>query len=203
MVPLGCAVRDSRDHHAARADWRLRGDAFTVGRYGVASSCLGQLVAAVYIACLLFIVVGWSRGSARRLQHIPVPALLGEEIRSCRHLVVRVGAAAPHGELEHVGCSKPVVGLVVPAGYSFNLDGTAVYMARRRCSSPQASHVELTLRQESHPRRAHADIEGAAAVTGSGFVTLAATLARSRRFRRRPRCCRRRRFMSEARAITN
>ena len=108
--------------------------------------------------------------------------------------------------MERLGCSKPVVGLVVPAGYSFNLDGTAIYMTMAAVFVAQASGVDLTLGQELGMLAVLlVTSKGAAAVTGSGFVTLAATLAA---FPTVPVAGLTLlvgvdRFMSEARAITN
>jgi aerobic C4-dicarboxylate transport protein len=109
-------------------------------------------------------------------------------------------------KLEYLGCSKPVVGLVVPTGYSFNLDGTAIYMTMGMMFVAQASGVELSLRQQLAMLGVLLiTSKGAAAVTGSGFVTLAATLAA---FPAIPVAGLALllgvdRFMSEARAITN
>ena len=81
-------------------------------------------------------------------------------------------------KLEHLGCAKPVVGLVVPTGYSFNLDGTSIYMTMAAIFVAQAQGVELSLRQMLGLLAVLLlTSKGAAAVTGSGFVTLAATLA--------------------------
>jgi aerobic C4-dicarboxylate transport protein len=183
--------------------------AFTVGRYGVASLVsLGQLVAAVYVACLLFVVVGMGAVAAlvgfnifRFLRYIGEEILIVLGTSSSESALPRLMA-----KLERVGCSKPVVGLVVPAGYSFNLDGTAVYMAMAALFIAQASRVDLTLQQELGILAVlMLTSKGAAAVTGSGFVTLAATLAA---FPTIPVAGLTLllgvdRFMSEARAITN
>ena len=109
-------------------------------------------------------------------------------------------------KLEHLGCAKPVVGLVVPTGYSFNLDGTSIYMTMAAIFVAQASGVHLTIAQELGILAVLLlTSKGAAAVTGSGFVTLAATLAA---FPTIPVAGLTLllgvdRFMSEARAITN
>jgi aerobic C4-dicarboxylate transport protein len=109
-------------------------------------------------------------------------------------------------KLEDLGCAKPVVGLVIPTGYSFNLDGTAIYMTMGMMFVAQASGVDLTLGQELGMLAVLlVTSKGAAAVTGSGFVTLAATLAA---FPTVPVAGLTLlvgvdRFMSEARAITN
>src|SRR4249920_2719735 len=109
-------------------------------------------------------------------------------------------------KLERIGCPKPVVGLVVPTGYSFNLDGTSIYMTMAALFVAQASGVQLSLGQQlSLLGILLLTSKGAAAVTGSGFITLAATLSA---FPSIPLAGLALllgvdRFMSEARAITN
>jgi aerobic C4-dicarboxylate transport protein len=109
-------------------------------------------------------------------------------------------------KLEHLGCSRPVVGLVIPTGYSFNLDGTSIYMTMAALFISQASHVHLRLGEEIGMLAIlMLTSKGAAAVTGGGFVTLAATLSA---FPSIPVAGLTLllgvdRFMSEARAITN
>jgi aerobic C4-dicarboxylate transport protein len=183
--------------------------AFTIGRYGITSLIsLGQLIAAVYLACAAFVVIGL--GSVAALAGINIFKFLryiSEEI------VIVLGTSSSESalprlmaKLERLGCAKPVVGLVVPAGYSFNLDGTAVYMAMGSLFVAQASSVDLTLGQQLGMLAVlMVASKGAAAVTGSGFVTLAATLAA---FPAIPVAGLTLllgidRFMSEARAITN
>jgi aerobic C4-dicarboxylate transport protein len=183
--------------------------AFTIGRYGVGTLVsLGQLIAAVYLACALFVVVGL--GSVAAIAGINIFKFLryiGEEI------LIVLGTSSSESalprlmaKLERLGCAKPVVGLVVPAGYSFNLDGTAVYMAMGSLFVAQASSVDLTFGQQLGMMAVlMLASKGAAAVTGSGFVTLAATLAA---FPSVPVAGLTLllgidRFMSEARAITN
>jgi aerobic C4-dicarboxylate transport protein len=183
--------------------------AFTVGRYGIASLVsLGQLVAAVYLACLCFVLVGMGVVAALvGFNILKFLRYIGEEI------LIVLGTSSSESalprlmvKLEHLGVSKPVVGLVVPAGYSFNLDGTAVYMAMAALFIAQASRVELSLGQELGILAVlMLTSKGAAAVAGSGFVTLAATLAA---FPTIPVAGLTLllgvdRFMSEARSITN
>ena len=109
-------------------------------------------------------------------------------------------------KLERIGCPKPVVGLVVPTGYSFNLDGTSIYMTMAALFVAQASGVHLSFGQQlSLLGILLLTSKGAAAVTGSGFITLAATLSA---FPNIPLAGLALllgvdRFMSEARAITN
>jgi aerobic C4-dicarboxylate transport protein len=81
-------------------------------------------------------------------------------------------------KLEKLGCSKPVVGLVVPTGYSFNLDGTNIYMTMAALFVAQATNTDLTLTQElTILFVAMLTSKGASGITGAGFITLAATLA--------------------------
>ena len=183
--------------------------AFTVGRYGVGSLVsLGQLMAGVYLACLIFIFgfmgpLAYAAGFSlvKFLKYIGEEILIVLGTSSSESVLPRIMA-----KLEHLGCSKPVVGLVVPTGYSFNLDGTAIYMTMGLMFVAQASGVDLSLRQQLAMLGVLlVTSKGAAAVTGSGFVTLAATLAA---FPAIPVAGLALllgvdRFMSEARAITN
>jgi aerobic C4-dicarboxylate transport protein len=183
--------------------------AFTVGRYGIGSLVsLGQLMAGVYLACLLFIflVLGPLAMSAgfsivKFLKYIGEEILIVLGTSSSESVLPRIMA-----KLEYLGCAKPVVGLVVPTGYSFNLDGTAIYMTMGMMFVAQASGVNLPLAQQLGMLAVLlVTSKGAAAVTGSGFVTLAATLAA---FPTVPVAGLTLlvgvdRFMSEARAITN
>ena len=183
--------------------------AFTVGRYGIGSLLsLGSLMAGVYLTCALFVVIvlgGILRvcglGLIRFLRYI------GEEI------LIVLGTSSSESALprlmvkmERLGCSKRVVGLVVPAGYSFNLDGTAIYMSMAAVFVAQASGVELSAREQlSILAILMLTSNGAAGVTGSGFITLAATLAAIPAI---PPAALALlvgvdRFMSEVRAITN
>jgi aerobic C4-dicarboxylate transport protein len=183
--------------------------AFTVGRYGIASLVsLGQLMAGVYLACVLFVfLVLGPLAMAAGFSIVRFLRYIGEEIlivlgtSSSESVLPRIMA-----KLEYLGCAKPVVGLVIPTGYSFNLDGTAIYMTMGMMFVAQASGVDLTLGQELGMLAVLlVTSKGAAAVTGSGFVTLAATLAA---FPAVPVAGLTLlvgvdRFMSEARAITN
>ena len=112
--------------------------AFTVGRYGIGSLVsLGKLMAGVYLTCLLFIfLVLGPLAMAAGFSIVKFLRYIGEEIlivlgtSSSESALPRIMA-----KLEYLGCAKPVVGLVVPTGYSFNLDGTSIYMTMGRCSS--------------------------------------------------------------------
>src|SRR5207237_9828749 len=130
--------------------------AFTVGRYGLGSLvALGKLMAGVYITCALFIfVVLGAIASATGFSLIKFLKYIAEEIlivlgtSSSESALPRIMA-----KLEHLGCAKSVVGLVVPTGYSFNLDGTSIYMTMAAIFVAQASGVHLTLAQQPGIRR--------------------------------------------------
>ena len=183
--------------------------AFTIGRYGLGSLvALGKLMAGVYLTCafFIFIVLGAiARATGfsliRFLRYISEEILIVLGTSSSESALPRIMA-----KLEHLGCAKSVVGLVVPTGYSFNLDGTSIYMTMAAIFVAQASGVHLSLAQELGILGVLLlTSKGAAAVTGSGFVTLAATLAA---FPTIPVAGLTLllgvdRFMSEARAITN
>ena len=183
--------------------------AFTVGRYGVGSLVsLGALMVGVYVTCALFVVLvlgGILRACGlsliRFLRYIADEILLVLGTSSSESALPRLMA-----KMEQLGCSKPVVGLVVPAGYSFNLDGTAIYMTMAAVFVAQASGVHLSAREQvSVLAILMLTSKGAAGVTGSGFVTLAATLSAIPAI---PTAALALlvgvdRFMSEIRAITN
>ena len=183
--------------------------AFTVWRYGLGSLvALGKLMAGVYLTCafFIFVVLGLiARATGfsliRFLKYIAEEILIVLGTSSSESALPRIMA-----KMEHLGCAKPVVGLVVPTGYSFNLDGTSIYMTMAAIFVAQASGVHLSLAQEVGILGVLLlTSKGAAAVTGSGFVTLAATLAA---FPTIPVAGLTLllgvdRFMSEARAITN
>ncbi len=183
--------------------------AFTVGRYGIGSLLsLGKLMAGVYLTCLLFIVL--VLGLVIRLAGLGLFALLryiGEEI------LLVLGTSSSESalprlmlKLEQLGCSKPVVGLVIPTGYSFNLDGTSIYMTMAAVFVAQASGLHLSLREQlSILAILLLTSKGAAGVTGSGFITLAATLSAVPSIPPGGLALLVGvdRFMSEARAITN
>ncbi len=183
--------------------------AFTVGAYGLASLlALGKLMVAVYATCALFVFV--VLGTITRLAGFSIFRLIRyirEEIlivlgtSSSESVLPRIMA-----KMELLGCSKPVVGLVVPTGYSFNLDGTAIYMTMAAVFVAQATDVHLTLWDTlSILALLLITSKGAAAVTGSGFITLAATLTAvpSIPVAGLALLLGVDRFMSEARAITN
>ncbi len=183
--------------------------AFTVGRYGVGTLLsLGKLMADVYLTCLFFVFV--VLGAIARLTGFSLWKLL---IYIREEILIVLGTASSESvlprlmeKLERVGCAKSVVGLVVPTGYSFNLDGTSIYMTMATIFVAQVSGVHLSLGAElSLLGILLLTSKGAAAVTGGGFITLAATLSV---FPAIPVAGLALllgvdRFMSEARAITN
>ena len=183
--------------------------AFTIGRYGLAALVpLLKLMLGFYITAFLFVVV--VLGLIARsigLNIFKFIAYIKEE------LLIVLGTSSSESalpslmqKLERLGCSKPVVGLVVPAGYSFNLDGTNIYMTMAALFVAQATNTDLTLTQQlTLLLVAMLTSKGAAGVTGSGFVTLAATLAvvPSIPIEGMALILGIDRFMSECRALTN
>ena len=154
--------------------------AFTVGRYGIKSiGSLGLLISTFYVACGFFVVV--VLGVLARLHGFKLWQLL-RYVRE--ELLVVLGTSSSEPvlprllmKLERLGCKKGVVGLVLPTGYSFNLDGTAIYLTLASMFIAQACDIHLSWGQIA----AMLGImlltsKGAAGVTGSGFVALVATL---------------------------
>nr|WP_298721345.1 dicarboxylate/amino acid:cation symporter [uncultured Steroidobacter sp.] len=183
--------------------------AFTIGRYGISALVpLLKLVAVFYLTAAVFVVV--VLGLIARWVGVNIfryIAYIKEE------LLIVLGTSSSESvlpslmqKLERMGCSKPVVGLVVPAGYSFNLDGTNIYMTMAALFVAQATNTDLTLTQElTLLGVAMITSKGAAGVTGSGFVTLAATIAvvPSIPIEGMALILGVDRFMSECRALTN
>jgi len=155
--------------------------AFTIGRYGVESLAnLAWLIGTFYATSLLFVLV--VLGAVCRLCGFSILRL----IRYLRaELLLVLGTSSSESALpslmekmEQAGCRKSVVGLVVPTGYSFNLDGTNIYMTLAALFIAQATNTELTLWQQiTLLLVAMLSSKGAAGVTGAGFITLAATLS--------------------------
>lgn len=155
--------------------------AFTIGEYGIKSVVnLGGLVATFYITSILFVLV--ILGAVARYNKFSIFKFL-KYIKEELLLVLGTSsseAALPSlmNKLEKAGCAKSVVGLVVPTGYSFNLDGTNIYMTLASLFIAQACNVNLSLEQEILLLLvAMLSSKGAAGVSGAGFITLAATLA--------------------------
>lgn len=155
--------------------------AFTVGKFGVGSlSKLGMLMGSFYLTCLIFIFV--VLGTIAKLCGFSIFKFL-YYIRE--ELLIVLGTSSSESalprlmtKLENLGCKKSVVGLVVPTGYSFNLDGTSIYLTMAAIFVAQATNTPLTLTQTMTILAVLLlTSKGAAGVTGSGFVTLAATFA--------------------------
>jgi aerobic C4-dicarboxylate transport protein len=154
--------------------------AFTVGRYGLKSiGSLGWLMLTFYIACSFFVFV--VLGLLARMHGFSLWKLL-RYIREEVLIVLGTSSTEPVlprllVKLEKLGCQKGVVGLVLPAGYSFNLDGTAIYLTLATMFLAQAMNIELTLiKILGLIFLMLFTSKGAAGVTGSGFVALVATL---------------------------
>ena len=183
--------------------------AFTIGRYGLRSfGPLLFLMGTFYLTCLVFIFVvlgaiaKWAGFSIFRfIIYIKEELLTVLGTSSSESVLVPMMR-----RLEAAGCSKSVVGLVIPAGYSFNLDGTNIYLTMAAVFVAQALNVDLSLGQQlSILLVAVLTSKGASGVTGAGFITLAATLAvvPSIPVSGLALILGIDRFMSEARALTN
>jgi len=183
--------------------------AFTIGKYGVASLfSLGKLMGAFYLTCLLFVFV--VLGIVSRLHGFSIfkfVRYIKEE------LLIVLGTSSSESvlprmmeKLENLGARKSVVGLVIPTGYSFNLDGTSIYLTMAAVFIAQATDTPLDLTQQLTLLAVLLlTSKGAAGITGAGFVTLAATLAvvPSIPVAGMTLILGIDRFMSEARALTN
>ena len=155
--------------------------AFTIGRYGVAAlKPLAMLMGSFYLTCLLFIlIVLGSIAALTGFSIIRFISYIKEELLTVLGTSSSESALVPlMQKLERLGCSKSVVGLVVPSGYSFNLDGTNIYLTMASLFVAQALNIDLTLKQQlTILGVAMLTSKGASGVTGAGFITLAATLA--------------------------
>jgi len=155
--------------------------AFTVGKYGIgALANLAWLVGSFYVTALIFVLV--VLGAVARLSGFSILKLIrylkGELLLVLGTSSSEAALPALVDKMERAGCDKQVVGLVVPLGYSFNLDGTNIYMTLAALFIAQATGVELSLGEQLLLLGvAMLSSKGAAGVTGSGFITLAATLA--------------------------
>lgn len=155
--------------------------AFTIGKYGIASLLpLVSLMGSFYLTCLLFIFI--VLGVIAKLAGFSIVKFI---VYIKDELFIVLGTSSSESvlprimlKLEAMGCSKSVVGLVIPTGYSFNLDGTSIYLAMAAIFVAQATSTPLTLTQELTLLGVLLlTSKGAAGVTGSGFITLAATLS--------------------------
>ena len=155
--------------------------AFTIGKYGVSSLLqLGQLMATFYATCLFFIFIvlgGIARAHGfsiwKFIRYIKEELLIVLGTSSSESVLPRMMA-----KLENLGARKSVVGLVIPTGYSFNLDGTSIYLTMAAVFIAQATNTPMTLTQQLTLLLVLLlTSKGAAGVTGSGFIVLAATLS--------------------------
>jgi len=155
--------------------------AFTIGKYGVATLVsLASFMLAFYVTCLLFVFVVLGAVAAlsgfsifKFIRYIKEELLIVLGTSSSETVLPRMIA-----KMENLGCEKSVVGLVIPTGYSFNLDGTCIYLTMAAIFLAQATGTELTVWQELGIIGVLLlTSKGAAGVTGSGFIVLAATLA--------------------------
>ncbi|MTW12793.1 C4-dicarboxylate transporter DctA [Pseudoduganella eburnea] len=154
---------------------------FTIGKYGIASLLpLAKLMGSFYLTCGLFVFV--VLGAIAKYTGFSIFRFISyikEE------LLIVLGTSSSESalpslmrKLEKLGASKPVVGLVIPTGYSFNLDGTNIYMTMAALFVAQATNTDLTLMQQlTILGVAMLTSKGASGITGAGFITLAATLA--------------------------
>ncbi|HLH24402.1 MAG TPA: dicarboxylate/amino acid:cation symporter [Chloroflexota bacterium] len=155
--------------------------AFTIGQYGIGTLfALGKLMAGVYLTSILFVAVvlgliAFCTGFNlwHFLKYIKEEILIVLGTSSSEAALPRMMT-----RLENLGCARPVVGLVIPTGYSFNLDGTSIYLTMAAIFIAQATNVDLSIGQQLGILGILLlTSKGAAAVTGGGFITLAATLA--------------------------
>jgi aerobic C4-dicarboxylate transport protein len=154
---------------------------FTIGKYGIASLLpLAKLMGSFYLTCFLFVFL--VLGAIAKYTGFSITRFISyikEE------LLIVLGTSSSESalpslmrKLEKLGASKPVVGLVVPTGYSFNLDGTNIYMTMAALFVAQATNTDLSLTQQlTILGVAMLTSKGASGITGAGFITLAATLA--------------------------
>ena len=183
--------------------------AYTIGKYGFgALFSLGKLMAAFYLTCILFVIC--VLGLIARLNGFSIFSFI-RYIRA--ELLIVLGTSSSESvlprmidKMERLGCEKQVVGLVIPTGYSFNLDGTCIYLTMAALFLAQATNTDLSLAQQLGILGVLLlTSKGAAGVTGSGFIVLAATLGSTGTI---PVAAIALilgvdRFMSEARALTN
>lgn len=183
--------------------------AFTIGKYGIeALAPMAKLMGSFYLTCIIFIA-----GVLGLITKLCGFSLIRFLIYLREELLIVLGTSSSETALPRLmekcrklGCTPATVGLVVPTGYSFNLDGTNIYMAMAAIFIAQATNTDLSLSQQLLLLGvAMLSSKGAAGVTGSGFITLAATLAvvPSIPVAGMVLILGIDRFMSEARAITN
>lgn len=155
--------------------------AFTIGKYGIVSLIpLAKLLGSFYLTCFLFIFI--VLGLVARFAGFSIIKFIAY-IRD--ELLIVLGTSSSESvlprmliKMEQLGCSKPVVGLVIPTGYSFNLDGTSIYLTMAAIFVAQATNTPLSWDQELTILGVLLlTSKGASGVTGSGFITLTATLS--------------------------
>jgi aerobic C4-dicarboxylate transport protein len=183
--------------------------AFTIGKYGVSSLlALGKLMGTFYLTCLIFIF--FVLGAIARLHGFSIWKFI-KYIKE--ELFIVLGTSSSESvlprmmaKLENLGIKKSVVGLVIPTGYSFNLDGTSIYLTMAAVFIAQATDTAMTMTEQITLLAVLLlTSKGAAGVTGSGFIVLAATLSAVGRVpvSGLALILGIDRFMSEARALTN
>jgi aerobic C4-dicarboxylate transport protein len=183
--------------------------AFTIGKFGIGSLAkLGLLMGSFYLTCLIFIIV--VLGSISKLCGFNIFKFI---YYIKEELLIVLGTSSSESvlprmmiKMEKLGCTKSVVGLVIPTGYSFNLDGTSIYLTMAAMFVAQATNTPLTMTQTiTILAILMLTSKGAAAVTGGGFITLAATFAAvpTIPLAGLALILGIDRFMSEARALTN
>ena len=183
--------------------------AFTIGKYGLGTLLsLGEPMAGVYATCFIFVFV--VLGTVARLAGFSLWRFL---VYIKEEIFIVLGTSSSESvlprmmeKMERLGCDRSVVGLVIPTGYSFNLDGTSIYLTMAAIFVAQATNVPLTLGDQLTILAVLLlTSKGAAAVTGGGFITLAATLSSVGKVpvAGLTLLLGVDRFMSEARAITN
>lgn len=183
--------------------------AFAIGKYGLATlASLGKLMLCFYATCLLFIF--FVLGAIARLHGFSIARFI-RYIRD--ELLIVLGTSSSESvlprmmsKMQNAGCGKSVVGLVIPTGYSFNLDGTSIYLTMAAVFIAQATNTPMTLLDQLTLLGVLLlTSKGAAGVTGSGFIVLAATLSTvgTLPVTALALILGIDRFMSEARALTN
>lgn len=183
--------------------------AFTIGKFGLGSLAkLGMLMGSFYLTCLIFIII--VLGSISKLCGFNIFKFI---YYIKEELLIVLGTSSSESvlprmmvKMEKLGCTKSVVGLVIPTGYSFNLDGTSIYLTMAAIFVAQATNTPLTMTQTiTILTILMLTTKGAAAVTGGGFITLAATFAAvpTIPLAGLALILGIDRFMSEARALTN
>ncbi len=157
------------------------GMAFTIGKYGISTLLsLGKLMLTFYLTCVLFIsfvlgTIAYFHGFNifKFIKYIKEELLIVLGTSSSESVLPRIMA-----KMENLGVNRTVVGLVIPTGYSFNLDGTSIYLTMAAIFIAQATNTQMTLMQQLTLLAVLTlTSKGAAGVTGSGFIVLAATLS--------------------------